>query len=139
MPGRLVLEGRPAPDIELRSGDIINLPEKKLSIYVVGAVKLPEAFGYARNLTILDYIGLAGGVDREADLAATTILRRGPDGVTKEKFDLKPAFKGDGAYPLITLKPGDVIVIPSKNKGKMNKILQFLMSGNLIDSIFDND
>lgn len=51
------------PDISLKPGDIITIPETENVVYVTGAVIYPGPYPYVPNLTVQDYVSMAGGVD----------------------------------------------------------------------------
>jgi polysaccharide export outer membrane protein len=57
----LFKDGNLNEDITLKRKDVINIPEKKNYISIIGQVVNPGNIIYASNLKVNDYIQLAGG------------------------------------------------------------------------------
>jgi polysaccharide export outer membrane protein len=105
-------------------------------IYVLGDVDFPGQYMMSQQLTLMEAIFLAGGVDFPADRygylhrridegdlptpltrPSPTMLQRPEDplpGHTVLKFDLQPLKDGDVLPQDIPLRPGDVIAIPRR-------------------------
>jgi protein involved in polysaccharide export with SLBB domain len=57
----LFFRGDLSTDLEMQSGDMIEIPVLRDYVYVIGAVMTPGSFPYESNFTAQDYVGLAGG------------------------------------------------------------------------------
>ncbi len=73
-----------APDIPLRNGDVLLVPsleqmreERELKIY--GEVYYPGTYKYASNLTLEDFILMAGGLRDAASVIKVDVSRRNAD------------------------------------------------------------
>lgn len=83
------------------------------AIYVSGAVLRPGKIPFDRQMTVLDAVMEAGGVDHaRAKLTAVRVLRIENGAQRIYHFNLKRALSGD--EPLLYLKPFDTIYVPEK-------------------------
>lgn len=112
-----VASGR-APDVEVKAGDTLVVPSRRDSVLIGGAVARPGLYTYSPELSAMDYLTLAGGTTRNADLGAARVL--GHDGKSRP---LKQA----GA-----IEPGDAISVPEHviTAGEWVEIT--LLAGNVI-------
>ncbi len=126
-------------DIELEDGDRIHIPTINNVVNVMGAVNSPGSYIYSKNLTVKDYIYMAGGYARFADEDNVYILK--VDGSAKklekkwlswnpfrERWEL--TFFGEKVEEL---EPGDTIVVPEKTEyvawlREIRDITQILMN-----------
>lgn len=84
------------------------------AVYVSGAVLRPGKIPLDRQLTVLDAVMEAGGVDHtRAKLAGVTVLRIENGQQRTYHFNLKRALSGDEPL-LFYLKPFDTIYVPEK-------------------------
>ncbi|MCS6854488.1 MAG: SLBB domain-containing protein [Elioraea sp.] len=102
----VVLASRPDLDILLEPGDLLVVPKRPNDVSVVGAVLNPGALQFRSGLRAADYVELAGGPQRFADLSRAFIVL--PNGTTR------PAALGSwrwspGPEPI---PPGSMIVVP---------------------------
>lgn len=81
-------------------------------VYVIGRVNRPGAFAMSRTLSVLQALSLAGGLDAFADADDIRILRRGDAGTEEFRFDFTAVARGRDLARDITLRAGDVIVVP---------------------------
>ncbi len=95
-------------DVLLQEGDIIFVPERRTQVSVIGEVIRPGSFDYRDEMTVLDALGLAGGVRESADLHAATIEE---DGVER-KLDLDALLRKGEMSVNAKLKPGARIMVP---------------------------
>jgi protein involved in polysaccharide export with SLBB domain len=95
-------------DVLLQEGDIIFIPERRTQVSVIGEVIRPGSFDYRDEMTVLDALGLAGGVRESADLHAATIEE---DGVER-KLDLDALLRKGDMSVNAKLKPGARILVP---------------------------
>jgi polysaccharide export outer membrane protein len=80
-------------------------------IYVLGEVTHTGAMALLPNMTVLQALSSAG-FTQFANLKAIYLLRVQDGKQTKMPFNYKDAIKGRGTQQMITLKPGDTIVVP---------------------------
>ncbi|MCS7249868.1 MAG: SLBB domain-containing protein [candidate division WOR-3 bacterium] len=99
---KLLLENDLSYNLELKNGDIIYIPEIEENIYVNGEVVEPKAIKFQSNLTVSQYIAMAGGYTQYADRKKVYIIRKGKKITNLNNLHLVP---GDIIYvPRIPLK-----------------------------------
>jgi polysaccharide export outer membrane protein len=81
-------------------------------IFVTGQVKAPGAFPLTNQLTVLQAIALAGGLQEYADEKNITILRQEGSQRVSLKFNYKDVSRGKKLEQNIVLRPGDTVVVP---------------------------
>ncbi len=112
--GRLVIDlnkaisGENEYNISLEDGDTIFIPQKTTLINIIGEVRNPNTVNYIQNLDTEDYINLAGGFSKRADIDNLYIIRANGSIVT-----LKKSFFSLGLNKPVYL-PGDTLVVPIK-------------------------
>jgi polysaccharide biosynthesis/export protein len=114
--GRLVVHIRPerkdfagsADDIELRAGDVLQIPKQPGFVLVVGQVYNSNAITYTRRKNAAWYLARAGGATQLANRSAIFIIRANGE-VTSGTRGL---WTGGALASMI--EPGDVIVVPEK-------------------------
>lgn len=72
------LSPAPAKNIELEDGDVLTIPEVRRTVSVGGEVSMPGEFPYNGDLTIVQYIGLAGGPSKDGSVDRVVVYS--PDG-----------------------------------------------------------
>lgn len=101
---RLFLENDKSEDVIMKRGDIIDVPEKKNYITLLGQVVNPGKIIYQEGLTYEDYIELAGGYGwRALDDDVRIIKVKTGEWIEAEDVD--------------SLEPGDTIWIPEDPPG----------------------
>lgn len=81
-------------------------------VYVTGQVNKPGPYLLNDNMTVLQMLAVAGGLQEWAD-ASNILVMRTEHGQTKSyKFNYKDVRKGKSLQQNILLKPGDTIVVP---------------------------
>jgi polysaccharide biosynthesis/export protein len=81
-------------------------------VYVTGQVNKPGPFLLNDNMTVLQVLALAGGLQEWAD-GDHVLVMRNEGGQTKSyRFNYKDVRKGRNLQQNILLKPGDTIVVP---------------------------
>lgn len=113
--GRVVLSIRPGndtvndiPEIPLEDGDTFVVPQVPLVVGVYGAVYTQRSFMYDKHKRVDDYLHLAGGGTRTADLHRAYIMQA--DGSIQSR-----QFNGGlypGSFDRAKLNPGDFIIVP---------------------------
>jgi polysaccharide biosynthesis/export protein len=108
---KLVVNGDVSQDVNLEPNDTIFLPMGFNSrIRVTGAVRSPGVFPFARGMTALDAVLVAGGFTEFANQNSVMIVRT--DGRTARNIEvaLKDVMKGELAKN-VALTPGDIVIV----------------------------
>lgn len=101
----------PQSNVEVFPGDTVIVRKADL-VYVVGDVGKPSGFLMdIENLTVLKAIALAGGTNRTAKLNGTTIIRKGPNGMTETPVHLKKILQAKTQD--IPMQAEDILFVPS--------------------------
>lgn len=115
-PGRVVLELDPAGrwrgtarDPVLEDGDRFVVPTAPAVVSVVGSVMNPGSVLARRGASFADYVRLAGGATRHADLARAYVLRA--NGAAVPRADAG------------RIGPGDALVVPPRESKPANRLL----------------
>lgn len=95
-------------DIVLEAGDTLSVPARPTQVQVIGAVQNPAAFIYKQESSVSGYIGLAGGLNSEADKHRIFVLKS--DGTALSKS----SSLWDMGLMSSRLDPGDTIIVPEK-------------------------
>ncbi len=102
--GRVIVSNHgKVSNIRLEDGDVVVIPQLSDVVTIDGEVQIPQAVAYARNASLLDYIGNTGGFTERADHKRIIIQR--PNG---------QILMGDK----LTVKPGDKVVVFPKIDSK---------------------
>ncbi|MBT2866420.1 SLBB domain-containing protein [Chromobacterium violaceum] len=124
--GRVVLELKDSsaeikdlPDLELKDGDRIDIPQRPGTVNVLGAVYQANAFIYRPQRNVNDYLSLAGGTSPTADKSSVYVLRA--DGTVGSN-------NNSGWFSSVSgmrINPGDTIVVPEElNTGSWTQTLK---------------
>ena len=111
-----ILGGKnPAANIEIKPNDVISVSEANSSmIYVVGDVKRAGAFALGgRQLSVLNALSLAGGLERTAKPAKARIVRNTPGELKRQEIAVNIKQILAGKAEDIGMRPQDVLVVPS--------------------------
>lgn len=111
-----ILAGKnPAANIEIKPNDVISVSEASSSmIYVVGDVKRAGAFALGgRQLSVLNALSLAGGLERTAKPAKARIVRNVPGEPRQQEIAVNIKEILAGKAEDIGMRPQDVLVVPS--------------------------
>ena len=107
------------------------LKEFEKPYFVVGGeVDKPGRFEMRGNVTALEAIEMAGGFkDASAKHSQVVLFRKvGPDLARTQILNLKAVIAGSAAEPNITLRPGDMLLVP---QNKISKIERLVKIGNI--------
>jgi protein involved in polysaccharide export with SLBB domain len=124
--GRLVIhfsgqELASGDDVVLEQGDAIDVPRRPSSVNVLGQVYNPASIVVRPNLTVRDYIELAGGPTQLADADHVMVVKADGEVLTSQGFDdqrrnqmfpLLPLFAG--GLQDARLGVGDTVYVPNK-------------------------
>lgn len=95
-------------DILLQEGDVVYIPELRTQVSVIGQVGRPGSYDYKEDMTVLDLLGMAGGVMENADLSMATIEKDGKEA----PLDLHALLRQGDMTINQALGPDDRILIP---------------------------
>jgi polysaccharide biosynthesis/export protein len=117
--------------INLTVGDIRQMVTKKISefvpdatvtvmlseinslrAYVIGKVNDPGVYQIGMDTSVMQVLAMAGGLNAFASEGSIHVLRRENQKTVKIPFDYREVLKGKNLEQNITLKRGDVIVVP---------------------------
>jgi polysaccharide export outer membrane protein len=94
----------------------VQNPDDTFPIYVIGQVEEPGLVEVLPGTTLLQAVALAGGLDRFA--ATKRIQLRRADSKTGQErlflFNFKAVERGGAITSMITLREGDVIIVPER-------------------------
>lgn len=116
---QLFASGQDAYDQTVRGGDVLNIPERRNEVAVLGAVRTPGLVQFAPGQPSEHYIRRAGWYLRRADFRDVVVLR------AKLGTPLQ-------AEEVRSLEPGDVVVVPFRQR---RTIMERLASVQTIASI----
>lgn len=128
---RVILYGDKTPLPNLRSGDLLSVPELQSRIAISGLVKAPGVFPLpdGKIVRLSDAISLAGGWDtRRARMSKVAILRN--DGGRMKRILVNYGLfltKADESQNL-ALQAGDVIYVPETNSVDWSAVFNGLVS-----------
>ena len=97
-------------DIELQSGDVLNVPQKTNAVTVVGEVNRPGSFTYQEFLSYEDYLSLAAGITDRSDRKRIYIVKANGRVVFPSSQSTAKWF--EFASSEIEIQTGDTIVVP---------------------------
>lgn len=119
----VVDDGRLEKDIQLRPGDIVFVPRKK--IFILGEVVKPGEYPFDGRMNVLEALGRAGGHSREtAYLSTVIIVRRNSEGKAEGlKVDLSDVIERARLSENIPLKAGDIVFVPKKKVFVLGEVM----------------
>lgn len=93
---------------------VTNAPTAiKQRVRVVGEVVNPQAVTYRDNMTVLDAIGLVGGITKRAAGNRATLLRLGDGQQQDHRLRIDDLLKAGDKTANLGLLPGDLLIIPA--------------------------
>ncbi len=116
--GRLVvsldkaLAGVAGENFVLADGDRLDIPQKALTVSIIGQVRRQGTHVFQSNYDVKDYLSLAAGMTSRADKKAMYIVKANGAVMSAETSWLK------FSNPQQQLAPGDTIVVPVNNRYK---------------------
>jgi protein involved in polysaccharide export with SLBB domain len=128
--GRIVLKFVPTstgtinlPDITMEDGDHFIVPSVPAAVNVVGAVYDQNSFLYTSGRRVGEYLGLAGGPNRDADRKHEFLIRADGEVVS---HDLGKGLWSD-KFDSLRVNPGDTVVVPEKTfkPGALQTIMEY--------------
>jgi len=109
----LLKEKDPRFNILIMPNDVITVPVSE-TVYVVGDVHKAGGFllGEHKNMTVLQAVALAEGIDGTSDAKHSRIIHHDPDGTehSEKQIDVKRIMRGEAAD--VPLSGGDILFVP---------------------------
>jgi protein involved in polysaccharide export with SLBB domain len=100
-----ILAVKPELDTLMQPGDFIYIPKRPSTVAVSGEVLNPGSFQYRPDMSLDDYIALAGGYTQVAEDDETFVIM--PDGSARTPSSGVMSFFGSDPIP-----PGSTVVVP---------------------------
>jgi polysaccharide export outer membrane protein len=114
---KLIQKGDTSQNVIVKHEDTIVIPaggELQNAVYVMGEVNKPGVYAQPEALSLLKLVTLAGGFTKHAAPGRATLIRRDGDQKVLMKVDLKDIMKDPQANEDISLRPGDVLIVPER-------------------------
>jgi polysaccharide export outer membrane protein len=104
----------PEENIEVLANDVITVPKADL-VYVVGAVRRSGGFPLSEKeqVTVLQAVSLAEGLERVAGAKNARILRQAAPGVERTEIPVNVQQILDGRAKDVSLQANDILFIPN--------------------------
>lgn len=113
----LIQKGDLSQNLTVRHEDTIVIPsggELQNAVYIMGEVSKPGIYSQPEALTLLKLVTLAGGFTKYAAPGRATLIRKDGDRKVLRKVDLKDIMKNPKANEDLSLRPGDVLIVPER-------------------------
>ena len=81
-------------------------------VHVLGNVAKPGTYSLTGEMTVLQLIALAGGLQEYADAKHIVVMRKEGGSDRTLKFNYKDVIRQKNLSQNVTLKPGDTVVVP---------------------------
>src|SRR5262245_63502749 len=114
---RLLQKGDATQNLMITHEDTIVVPsggDMQNAVFVMGEVAKPGHYPQPEALTLLKLVTLAGGFTQYAAPSRATLIRQDGDKKTLLKVDLKDIMNDPKANEDLTLKAGDVLIVPQR-------------------------
>lgn len=114
---RLIQKGDLSQNVAVKSEDIIVVPsggDLRNAVYVMGEVNKPGMYPQPEALSVLKLITLAGGFTKFAAASRATLIRQDGDRKILWKLNLNDIMSDPEKHEDISLRPGDVVIVPQK-------------------------
>jgi len=106
------LAGVAGENLVLADGDRLAIPQKSLTVSIIGQVRRQGTHVFQSNYDVKDYVSLAAGLTSRADKKAMYIVKANGAVMSVKSSWLK------FSNPQQQLAPGDTIVVPVNNRYK---------------------
>lgn len=121
--GRIVLQfavqDRELPPLPIEDRDRLFVPARPTAVNVYGSVFNGGSFLFANERNLAQYLSLAGGPTRNADVDSVFVVRANGSVVSARNSRGGWSFGGDGAVQSLAALPGDTVFVP-ENMNKVN-------------------
>jgi polysaccharide export outer membrane protein len=114
---RLIQKGDLSQNVMIKHEDTVVIPaggELQNAVYIMGEVAKPGVYSQPEALSLLKLVTLAGGFTKFAAPGRATLIRRDGEKKTLMKVDLKDIMNDPKANEDLSLRPGDVLIVPER-------------------------
>jgi polysaccharide biosynthesis transport protein len=114
---RLTQKGDVSQNVMIKHEDTVIVPsggELQNAVYVMGEVNKPGVYAQPEALSLLRLVSLAGGFTKFAAPGRATLIRRDGENKTLMKIDLKNIMNDPNVNEDLSLRPGDVLIVPER-------------------------
>lgn len=124
---KLLKEGDLSQNVYLRNGDYVYLPSAlSQEVYVLGAVKQPQALGFGDQVTLVSAITSARGVLPGGHAQRIVIIRGSLSQPEVATVNLKDILAGKA--PDIALQPRDIVWVPNSPWGRIGEFTKSIIN-----------
>jgi polysaccharide biosynthesis/export protein len=109
---RAAIEKAASKHLKEPNASVIVKAINSRKVSILGNVGKAGAYPLTGEMTVLQLIALAGGLEEYADAKGITIMRKEDGRDVTLKFNYRDVVKGKNLQQNILLKPGDTIVVP---------------------------
>lgn len=129
------LSGTIEANVQLKTGDMLVVPEHQNRIAVLGAVKSPGTYDLVDGTKLIDAIAMAGGHSERGNLGQVVVIRL-EGGATKTiTANVDNALKQQDMTQNVLLQRGDVVFVPERG-WTVADIIRYLSLANLARVFF---
>jgi protein involved in polysaccharide export with SLBB domain len=100
-------------DMELRGGDLLEVPQMPNSVNVLGQVYNPTSFIPIYDDDVAFYLEKAGGPTRDAEESDIYVVRADGTVLSRQQSSMFKSLFFSG-FMTTTLEPGDTVIVPQK-------------------------
>ncbi|MBM3243864.1 MAG: hypothetical protein FJZ12_03415, partial [Candidatus Omnitrophica bacterium] len=110
----IVTQGDREQNLRLQSGDLVIVGELSASAFIVvlGQVRSPGRYSFKEGMTVIEAIGLAGGLTNIAASNSTRVIRLKDGNKLNIRVPVGSILSGGQKDKDIILQPEDTIVVP---------------------------
>ncbi|MBV8707245.1 MAG: polysaccharide biosynthesis/export family protein [Acidobacteriaceae bacterium] len=110
----LIQAKHPEENISIKPHDIIAIPRAE-TIYVIGEVQKSGSYMLSDvdQITVLQALSMAGGLNQMARARETRILRRMPGSIERTEIPVDLSKLLNGRSPDIRMQPDDILFVPN--------------------------
>ncbi|MEI7423459.1 MAG: SLBB domain-containing protein [Prolixibacteraceae bacterium] len=112
-------------DLLLQPGDVIHIPKLLQTVTVSGNVMNPISMTYEKNLSVKNYIGMAGGYGERSRKSRTYVIYPNGTTATTKRFIFRVNPK---------IMPGSEIIVPKKPERK-DDVMKWVSIGSALSSL----
>jgi polysaccharide export outer membrane protein len=132
---RLILKGDQSANFSLAEGDVIQVPEFRNRVLVLGRVKTPGAFDLKEGGRVLDAILAAGGPDEKARLENVGIIRQVEGKATVTNVNVARVTQSGDLSGNILLTHTDIVYVPQRGIAWQD-IVRWIVDLTIVRSFF---